>query len=58
MKTYIDEEVGRVFCFTLAEVKELLNRIAKGIKGNKREMRICLVEIAVQLVDYIKKAEE
>lgn len=58
MKTYIDEEVGRVFCLTLAEVRDWLNRIGKGIKGNKREMRICLVGIAVQLVDCMKKAEE
>jgi len=58
MKTYIDEEVGRVFVFTLDEVKELLDRIRKGIRGDERQKRMCLGEIAVQLVGYIEEAEE
>jgi len=58
MKTYIDEEVGRVFVFTLAEVKELLDRIRKGIRGDERQKRMCLAEMIVRWTKYLEKAEE
>jgi len=56
MKTYIDKEDSDKL--SPEQIETWRSLLRKGIRGDERQKRMCLGEIAVQLVGYIEEAEE